>query len=144
MKKITAFGIALLLAFLIFTFDSCKKDQYSEIPNVYVNLTLDISSTMYIELSTVGGYVNLTGGYRGITVYRSSQYDFVAFERCCPYDPDVDSARVVVDLSGLTLTDAACGSTYLILDGSVVSGPATMPLKQYHTDFNGDDLHIYN
>lgn len=123
---------------------SCKKDQYAEIPNVYVNLYLNINSTLYIELNNVGGWVNLTGGYRGILVYRESTDIFKAYERACPYDPDESGAIIVVDASGLTMSDATCGSQYLILDGSVVSGPATLPLKQYRTDFDGSTLHIYN
>lgn len=143
MKKITAF--ALLILFIIsIQGSSCKKEAYANIPTVYVNINLDISSTFYIELNNVGGWVNITGGYRGITIYRSSTDDFVAFERCCPYDADVEAAIVDVDPSGLTLTDTVCGSTYLILDGSVVSGVATVPLKQYNADFDGDNLHIYN
>jgi hypothetical protein len=143
MKKITAFSFLILFAAALIT-SSCKKEAYADIPNVYVNLSLDISSTFYIELNNVGGWVNLTGGYRGITVYRSSYDTFVAFERCCPYDADVDAAMVEVDASGLTLTDSICGSTFLILDGSVVNGPATVPLKQYRADFDGDILRIYN
>ena len=144
MKSITKNTIAILLMVALFFSGSCDKNNYTDIPDVYVNLYLDISSTMYIELSTVGGWVNITGGYKGITVYRYSQYDFIAFERCCTYDVEVDSARVMVDPSGLTLTCPACGSTFLILDGSIVNGPASRPLKQYMTYFNGDDLHIYN
>jgi hypothetical protein len=134
------YAIMLLVIFAL----SCKKDDRPQIPNVYVNLNLDISSTLYIELNSVGGWVNLTGGYKGITVYRMSTDEFVAFERCCPYDPDVSAARVTVDTAGLTLSDAVCGSRFLILDGSVINGPATSPLKQYHADFDGDFLHIYN
>ena len=143
MKRITA-ALALLLCMIMLPQSSCQKEAYPNIPNVYVNMYLDISSTLYVELATVGGYVYLTGGYRGLIVYRSSNEQFVAFERCCPYDADLSSAVVKVDPSGLTMTDSTCMSTYLILDGSVVSGPATMPLKQYNTSFNGDDLHIFN
>jgi hypothetical protein len=144
LKKIT-FKIALVVSVCsLISILGCKKDSYSEIPNVYVNLNLDITSTLYIELTHVGGWVNLTGGYRGITVYRLSDAEFMAFERCCPYDPNVEGARVAVDTSGLTLTDAVCTSRFLIIDGSVVKGPATMPLKQYRTEFDGDNLHIYN
>jgi hypothetical protein len=132
------------LLFLIVIMYSCKKDKGPQIPNLYVSLNLDISSTIYIELNSVGGWVNITGGYKGIIVYRVTMDEFVAFERCCSYDPDVEAARVVVDTSGLTLTDAVCGSRFLILDGSVVNGPATQPLKQYHADYDGDILHIYN
>jgi len=61
MKKITAF--ALLIVFVIaIQGSSCKKEAYANIPNVYVNINLDISSTFYIELNNVGGWVNITGG----------------------------------------------------------------------------------
>jgi hypothetical protein len=144
LTKLTVNAVKILFVLLIILPCSCKKDERPQIPNVYVNLTLDISSTLYIELNSVGGHVNLTGGYKGITVYRLSTDEFVAFERCCSYDPDVADARVVVDTSGLTLSDAVCGSQFLILDGSVVNGPATAPLKQYRTQFDGDYLKIYN
>jgi nitrite reductase/ring-hydroxylating ferredoxin subunit len=142
-KRLTS-GIITLVWIILISGNACKKDQYANIPSVYVNLNLDISSTFYIELSAVGGYVNVTGGYKGITIYRASIDQFVAFERCCPYDPDITAAIVEVDPSGLALTDSVCGSKYLILDGSVVSGPATKPLKQYRTSFDGDILHISN
>lgn len=144
MKNITQISLVVVLIILLIVQSSCKKEEYADIPNVYVNLNLDISSTLYIELYSVGGWVNITGGYRGITIYRCTPDEFVAFERCCPYDATVEGVRVDVDPSGLTLTDTICGSTFLILDGSVVSGPATMPLKQYKTGYNGDILHVYN
>ncbi|MEI6764527.1 MAG: hypothetical protein WCM76_02730 [Bacteroidota bacterium] len=136
-----------LFLFLVLFFvgaSSCKKDQYKDIPNVYVNLYLNINSTLYMELNNVGGWVNITGGYQGILVYRESTDLFMAYERTCPYDPDVSGAMIVVDTSGLTMSDGICGSRYLILDGSVVNGPATLPLKQYRTEFDGNTLHIYN
>lgn len=125
-------------------FFSCKKDVRHEIPNVYVNLYIDPNSTMYFQLNTVGGWLHLTGGYRGITVYRASVDEFVCFERTCPHDADQESAYVDVDQNGLTLTCKTCSSQFLILDGSVVTGPATIPLKKYNNTYDGLVLHIYN
>lgn len=128
---------------LILSF-SCRKDSsYDPIPNVYVNLSLDLSSTLYVELSTIGGWVYLTGGYKGIVVYRLSEYDFVAYDRACSYDPS-NSCRLEMDKSGLQLTDSCCGSQFIILDGSVHTPPATAPLKAYNTQFDGQYLRIYN
>ncbi|MCK9611675.1 MAG: hypothetical protein WC401_06745 [Bacteroidales bacterium] len=133
-----------LLLFVICTFAfSCKK-QKNPIPDVYVDIYLNISSTLYLELSTVGGWVTITGGYRGIVVYRSSVDEFVAFEQACPYDWEADSAYVAVEPSGLILKCHNCFSEYLITDGSIVNGPAIYPLKQYKTGFDGQTLHIYN
>jgi len=129
---------------VILLFLSCKKDKSEQIPDVYVNFSLNIASTLYLELSTVGGWVNVTGGYKGIVIYRMSTDEFVAFDRACPYDWKVDSAIVNVDTSGLVLTCHSCDSKFLIIDGSVVSGSASLGLKQYHADYDGQMLHVYN
>ncbi len=142
-KRLLLFTLTLsLTALLIF---SCrKKNEYPLIPNVYVNLYIDINSALYNDLNSVGGYLYLTGGNRGILVYRNSIDEFKAFERTCPYDPDKDCARIEVDLSGLFAIDSCCFSKFLLLDGSVHNGPSTLPLKQYRTTFDGDFLHIFN
>lgn len=143
-KTLILLGFVLMISNGLI-FQSCnKKDAYPNIPNVYVNLYLDLTSTQYVELNSVGGYVYLTGGHRGILVYRISVEDFIAFERTCPYDPDKDCARIEVEPSGLTTVDSCCLSRFLILDGSVLRGPSTLPLKQYRTSFDGSILRIYN
>ncbi|OIP02136.1 MAG: hypothetical protein AUJ98_02280 [Bacteroidetes bacterium CG2_30_33_31] len=124
---------------------SCDKpNQNQTIPNVAVDLYLDINSTIYVQLSTVGGWVYLTGGYKGILVYRISADEFVAYDRTCPYDPYVANSRLEMDLSNLTVTDTVCKSQFVILDGSIISGPATVPMKRYNATFDGNILRIYN
>jgi len=146
MKKTLKYGITLaLISLLIFSSWSCNKEkQHESIPNVAVNLYLDISSTLYIELATIGGYVNVTGGYRGIIIYRVSVDDFVAYDRACPFDPELACARIQMDPSGITLTDSCCGSNFSVLDGSIIKGPATIPMKRYHTQFDGQILRVWN
>jgi len=141
-KYLTLILSVLFCGLLLFSF--CKKEEHPTIPNVYVDFYVDVSSTIYIELNTIGGWVYLTGGYKGILVYRNSVEDFVAFERTCPYDPDDDDAIIEVESSGLTVIDSCCMSRYLIIDGSVVNGPSTIPLKQYRTTFDGNMLHVFN
>ena len=134
-----------MAAILIFSSWGCNKETtHQSIPNVSVNLYLDISSTLYIELATIGGHVNITGGYKGIVVYRVSPDDFVAYDRACSYDPKLACARITMDPSGITLTDSCCGSNFSVLDGSIIKGPATQPLKRYHTQFDGQILRIWN
>lgn len=135
----------VLLLFIIFSFLllSCK-DKESYVPYADVNIYINVNSTQYIGLNSVGGWVYLTGGYRGIIVYRLSPEEFVAFERTCPYDPEISTARVQVENSGLTAIDSTCGSRFILIDGSVYSPPATTSLKSYRTSFNGEVLHIFN
>lgn len=136
--------LSLTIVFLsIFIIESCKDDD-SNIPYADVNIYINVNSTQYIGLNSVGGSVYLTGGFRGIIVYRLSPEEFVAFERTCPYDPEISTARVEVESSGLTVIDSTCGSRFILIDGSVYSGPATKSLKSYRTNFNGEVLHIFN
>jgi nitrite reductase/ring-hydroxylating ferredoxin subunit len=137
------FPVTFILISLMVLFSTCNKND-DPIPNAYVNLFLGINSTQYVELNSIGGWVNVTGGVRGIVVYRKSLDEFVAFERNCPYQPSNDCARIQVESSGVTAIDSCCGSRFILIDGSIVNGPATISLKQYNTSFDGVTLHIYN
>lgn len=139
--------IALILSFItiLLTYGSCKdKVPHDTIPEVAVQARIEPESTMYIELNSIGGWVYLTGGYKGILVYRVSVDEFVAYDRACPYDPYEDEARITVDPSGIICTDTHCGSQFNILDGSIIKGPATIPLKRYYTYYDGVFLTINN
>ena len=138
-------GFILLLFVFAFLLPQCKKDkQQNEIPVVAVSIAIDPNSTMYIHLNSVNGYEYLTGGYRGIIVFRSSTNGFMAFERACPYDWDKTTTRIVIDSSGITTVCPSCKSKFILMDGSPYSGPSPYPMKQYQTSYNGTTLFIYN
>lgn len=123
---------------------ACSKEQNpNEIPSVAVNFFIYPNSTEYIELNTQG-WVAVTGGYRGIIVYRKSATEYMAFERACPYDWDQASGRIEVEASGLTAYCPGCKSKYILLDGTPFEGPTKYPLKQYQTQFDGNQLYIFN
>jgi hypothetical protein len=133
-----------LLFLLINPLASCRKDkQRPTIPYVYVNITKypDILAGDYIPVS---GWVYITGGYRGIIVYRMTSTEFMAYERTCPYDPDKDCARVEVESSGITAIDSCCGSRYVLTDGSPIAGPSGYSLQHYNTSYDGNLLRIFN
>jgi nitrite reductase/ring-hydroxylating ferredoxin subunit len=134
------FGLLTVLSIVY----GCKKKNSNPIPESYVSFYMNISSTIYLNLASVGGYEYITGGYKGIVVYRKSSEEFMAFERACPYDWDNDNGYASVDSSGLILKCKNCGSEFLILDGSVIKGPSTLSLKLYKTEFDGQTLHVYN
>ncbi|HDQ16455.1 MAG TPA: hypothetical protein ENN45_05295 [Bacteroidetes bacterium] len=133
-----------LIILLVFTsaFFSCQKDTHP-VPNVYVNIYINVTSTQYIELNNIGGWLYLTGGYNGIIVYRRSLNEFMAFDRACPHHP-YNSPALDVDASGMLAECSDCGSSFLLYDGTVVQGPANLPLKAYRTIFDGIHLRIYN
>jgi nitrite reductase/ring-hydroxylating ferredoxin subunit len=141
------FLIVFLLASLsiIMLAFSCKKDKKEDvIPYAAVDFYVNILSTQYTELHSVNGWVYVTGGVRGIILYRKSIDEFMAYERNCTYQPSNTCARVTLDNTNLIAIDSCCGSKFLMLDGSVIQSPATIPLKQYRTSFDGTTLHVFN
>ncbi len=132
----------ILIIILFFGVSSCKEDIH-DIPYVPVDIYIDVNNAIYNDINTIGGYMYLTGGYKGLILYRAAYNQFVAIERACPYHPKTDCQRLVVEPNGLALVDSTCGSRFLILDGSIVNGPAKKPARVYNTMFDGHYLRIY-
>ncbi len=123
---------------------SCKRDR-SELPDVLVDIQVNINNPGYINLQAIGGSMYFDGGSRGIIVYRKSADEFIALERHCPYQAS-KGCRVTTDDSGLIAVDSdCCGSRFLLTDGSVQSGSSSFPLRRYQTYFDGAAiLRVYN
>jgi nitrite reductase/ring-hydroxylating ferredoxin subunit len=136
------FFAVIILSFIF----SCKKSNVVEkIPVVPVNLTIYLNLPSYAALNSIGNYVKISGGYKGIIVYRRSQTDFAAFDLACPYDPTASGAILVVDSSGVAAVDYHCGSRFNLAYGSVINGPSTSPMKAYTADYDGNNtVYIYN
>lgn len=133
-----AFVAAVLLV------PGCRKNEAGGVPPVSVDITLNVNNPAYNALAVPGGWLYLSGGSRGLIVYRSGPDRFVALDRHCPYQP-ANICRVSVDSSEVIARDSTCcGSAFLITDGSVVQGPAALNLQRYNTSFNGTTLRIYN
>ncbi|MFN8714396.1 MAG: hypothetical protein ACK5Z2_16225 [Bacteroidota bacterium] len=131
---------AILLVVLLTT---CRREEQI-VPNVAVNITLYINDPQNVSLTTIGGWLYVNGGNRGIVVHRISQNQFVAFDRTCPYRPDETASQVSVDSSNVILEDRSCGSKFLLSDGSAIQTPALVPLKAYTTAFDGNAIRIVN
>lgn len=135
---------ALFSLILLFTLAACD-DTVSRVPDVPVNILMNLDNPEYFDLQPVNGFVYQSGGYNGIIVYHKSQNEYVAFDRACSFDPtNKDCERVEVDQNRLVAVDSCCGSEFQLLDGSVLKGPAEFPLKQYQTSYDGQTLYIIN
>lgn len=122
---------------------SCENTG-SGIPYVNVNYRLVVGNPDFAPLQAIGGWVYLQGGSKGIIVYRASQDEFMAFDRHCTFQPQ-DNCRVTVDNTHITAVDQeCCGSKFILVDGSIVQGPAARGLHQYRTSFDGNTLWITN
>jgi len=142
--NIVSLGIVLVL------FNSaCKKDdartidENNIIPNVQVDIYLNLNEPANYNLTTIGGWRYVTGGSRGLILYRGQDM-ISAYDRHTPLNSATSCAIVSVDSTNFFAVDACSGSRFLLVDGSVVDGIATVPLKQYRTSLISDVLRIYN
>lgn len=136
---------AIPILLFAFSFSAgCDKEHRERVPNVYVNFTIDITSGQYTELQLIGGWIYVTGGYRGIILYRNTMDEIVALDRTSTYKPETLGNQVFVEPGNPIAADTAGGMRYLLMDGSVIEGPVTIPLKRYRTSFNGLMLSVFN
>jgi nitrite reductase/ring-hydroxylating ferredoxin subunit len=124
--------------------NGCKKQSDNNVPDTLVDIYLYTNNPSFVNVSAVGGWVYITGGVRGILLYRKSNTEFMAYDRNCTYQPTNSCATVFVDNTNIVAKDTCCNSQFSIYDGSVFQGPAAQPLKAYNTTFDGNVLHIYN
>ena len=148
------YGGFFILTVISALFFSCAKTQapqnnatVNQANNTPVNVTVLISS--HPNLASTGGVEMIANvGVKGILIYRQSTTQFYAYERNCTYDgTTVTNAMVSAATGDFTCKDNVCGSMFMIADGSggISHGPATYPLKQYTTNFDGSNsLHITN
>lgn len=124
-------------------FAACRKDSgVSRVPYVYVNEVIYPNGINFIPIS--GSIYIHNKGNRGIVVYRMEADVFFAYDRTCPYDPENLLAKVNIEPSGITVVDPVCGSKFLLTDGFPFKGPSKYPLLQYRTNYNGEQLYIFN
>ena len=149
MKK----SVVLLLLLLTIVFLGCESEpENPNYPNAIVDFTINLNQNSYYDLRVVSGYMYLTSDYesssRGIIVYRYSLDEFRAYDRLPPNNPNAccdeqgNCTRLVVESP--FVVDNCNDIKYNILNGDIVEGNGVYPLIQYHTSFNGYELHIYN
>ncbi len=135
---------ALLFILAMTTIISCENVNTTGIPYAPVNFQIVVSNPDFVALQAVGGFVSITGGSRGIIIYRASPDEFRAYDRHCTFMPQ-EGCRVTMDDTDIfAVCTECCDSKFLIVDGSPTEGPAALGLLQYNTSFNGNVLWITN
>jgi hypothetical protein len=153
-SSLLIFG-AIIAVIILMTIPSCTKDNGGRLPLPAMDITIDPNSTIYQELNIVGGWVYLDeydgaeSPSRGVIVYRLSIDQFMAYERTPPFKPDsccnlakTICSALVVDFP--YVKDTCTISTYNIMDGSPLSGPSSMSLSMYVTEYYGSLLYIHD
>ena len=144
MKKQQA--LARMIGLCLFTALLCQskcndRDQF--IPYVPVDFQVNVDLPAYIDLSIPSGHIQVSGGSQGIILYRYTLDQFVALDRHATADISA-ACQVQLEEDGLILSDPCSDSKWLIIDGSVLEGSATVPLHRYATSWNPPILRVYN
>ncbi len=141
-KKILYFG--LLLSFAI---NSCKKESTNENGSTSGYVDMEVNIVNYPVLNAIGGWEYIFTGTRNLIVYRKSVSEFMAYDRQCTYQPANTCAPVIVDVSSTFISDTCknCNSKFLLVDGSVNTPPASLPLSRYQAVWDGaNSIHVFN
>ena len=142
-----------LAVLILFLFTQCGgKNKDDEIPVVPVNIYIDLNINTSAPLNTLGGFIYVTGGNKGIILLHNYDDNYLAIERTCSYHPYDSCNLITMDNSGISLKcgsysgttfNACCGSAFTI-EGYVSKSPATRPLRTYTVSKSSNIVHIYN
>lgn len=145
----------ITFSFIIFLF-SCGKEEQHVIPDTYVDFVIRLNDPLFIDLNSIGNSVIVTiqyfgynsAGYNdhGIIVYRASQTEFYAFDATCTFEEQLNFAVQLESPVDLTAKCPNCKSEYILPSYATPGkdGPAVYGLKQYHADFDGTTVWVYN
>ncbi len=118
-------GIAVSAGTIITLVNACEQ------PNTPSGNTGTVNLASETALQSVGGSVRTTINRAQLIVVRVSQTQFVALSALCTH------AGCGVNPPANGIIECRChGSRFSVTDGSVLNGPATMPLRNYPTSFN--------
>ncbi len=133
---------------LLISISSCTKEGQENnlaIPDVPINVRININDPIYNNLNNITGWAYLNEGSRGIILYRESLDIVRAYDRHCTFDPQ--EVCSTIDMNGAILQandNDCCGSVFNITNNTILQGPATRPLKEYETTFDGTFIVIIN
>jgi hypothetical protein len=139
----------MLVCLLALPFASCDDTFRSSIPDYYVNLQLNLTTT-YPNFKSPNHYlvfnkrINVTDGigYGGILVFCGWDNNYYAFDLACPKE---SNSKIIVHPNDLG--QAICDSCKTVFDvsygvGNPISGPAKETLRRYKANLSGDILYI--
>ena len=130
--------LLILIMGLLFSISCDKVD--SQIPDVPVSFQVNLD--IFNELTIPGNSLYFPGpGFGGVIVYCEIEGSYYAFDAACTNEIN-QQCKVVPE--GVVGTCSCCQSKFVLIGGYPSDGPASAPLKQYHTSLFGNILRVYN
>ena len=111
------------------------------LPYAYVYEQVFLNEARAIPLTVQdGSFIYISGGLKGIILYRKAPGQFTALER---QSPGKGSCRVRVDVTRQYVVDT-CTSSQFNFDGYLLTGSASANLRPYAVAFDGTKITITN
>ena len=134
--------LLLILALAVLPMGGCR-DTPGVIPYVAVKVDIYLGLPAYNSLNFPGSWLYISGGSRGLIVYRYTLDEFVVLDRHATYDVGA-GCQCTVLADGNTIEDPCSGSQWYIFDGSIIQGPSTAPLERFTSTWISPVLTIRN
>lgn len=129
LKQLGLSGSALLAFYCAGTLSSCSKAEDTVTPLGTDGVTLDLTSSAFSGLKTVGNYA-----YSGnVLVAHIKNGSYIAVSKICTHEGS--TVRYVASADNLYCAEH--GAQYTT-SGTVTQGPATRSLTQYKTTLSSD------
>ncbi|MCG1037565.1 phosphoribosylaminoimidazole carboxylase [Polaribacter sargassicola] len=135
-----------LILLSILTFLNCSVNDNLDgcIQSLPLNIATDLNNPELINVNVPGGYVELSGGSKGILLVNVNGNDFVAYDKLCPAG-DCDSPMTFEN--GILLKCQCDGSEYGVGKG-IGGAPQTegfiCPAIEYNVTKIGTAIRITN
>lgn len=135
-------NIFIYLIITIIFYNCNNKEDY--IQDVLVDFNINLSLPEYNDLTALGSHIFVEGGNKGIVIYHFAINEYKAYDRNCSYEPSL--ACSYIDSVNSSIAYCNCCTSAFLLDqeGVAINSPALLPLKQYNTSLNNQNLYIYN
>ena len=134
----------IFFSFLILLNCSSNDDLTNCIQSLPLNITTDLNNPQLINALVPGGFVELTGGSKGVLLMNVNGSEFIAYDKLCP--ADACSTPMTFDGS-FTLKCNCDGSEYGVGKG-IGGAPQTdgfiCPAIEYRVIKHGSVLRITN
>ncbi len=128
------------LLFLLY-FSSCDSDTVdtSFLPNVPVNVQINLNLPEYQNLLIGGGFSYANGGIRGLIIYNSG-LGYVAFDRACPHITLQTCSTM--DVESIFMVCPCDNERFQINDGAPENGNILQAARYYNVTKSGNILTI--
>ena len=135
-----------LFLFTILALSNCSNnnDLNNCLQSLPINITTDLNNPQLINALVPGGFVELTGGSRGVLLMNVNGSEFIAYDKLCP----ADACSTPMTFDGSFTLKCECDNSEYGVGKGIGGTPQTegfiCPAIEYRVRKSGSVLRITN